>query len=535
MKKKSFVIFQIPIGEGKYESAKVYTEDLRALLNDSKLKKGIQDIEISLKYGDKLYSVPLKIADVRKIIKQSELFTEKFVPRYLSDYLVDYTQQISLKTNFAIKGRKHEIEKVWFYLSQPKRNNVFLVGEKDVGKTAIASEIARQISTAECPKEFYDTHVLMLKPEILLKIKSDYVFEQIVKQIIYFLVKNKKKVILFIDKAIYMKVDELLITLLYVCIKKFNIPVITTSSEENFEDYFLNDGSISKYVNYIYVEEPEIEEIQPMIMDHIRSLKKQYKIDISDEMINFGIFTSRLSDSVSANPGNVISIFERAFLEAKRKDKKEVDKKCILNCYRTRLKEYEKTPIEEKTATAYHETGHYILAVKSEHFKDIKISCVSNLPMNYWVGVTMPYHDLEKYAVHSKDYFIDEIAFSLGGRIAEKKFTNLNSIGASNDLESANVLAREMIMNFGLSEKDSNINRQYDLEYYYLMPEEKKKLIDAEIQEIIDIATKRAEKVINENEELLKIIAEKLLKEEVLTGEQLKVICDEYEKSKQNK
>lgn len=532
MKKKSFVEFKIPVGEGKYENAKVYTEDLRTVLNNAKLKKGIQDIELNIEYGDKSYSVPLKISDVRKIIKQSELALNNFVPKSLSKYLVDYTRQMYLKPKLAIKGRDHEIEKAWFYLSQPKRNNVFLVGEKDVGKTAIASEIVRQISTAECPKEFYDTHVLVLKVEMLLKIKNEKVFEHVIKKIINFLVKNKGKVILFVDKALYMKADSLLITLLYACIKKYYIPIVTTSSVENFNEYFINDPSISKYVNYIYVEEPEIEEIKPMIMNHIRRLKKQYKIDISDEMINFGVFTSRLSDSVSANPGNVISIFEMAFLEAKRKDKEAVDKKSILNCYRTRLKEYEKTPIEEKTATAYHETGHYILAVKSEHFKDIKISCVSNLPMNYWAGVTMPYHDIEKYTVHSKDYFIDEIAFLLGGGIAEKKFTSLNSVGASNDLESANYLAREMVMSWGFSEDSSNLNRQYDPEYYYLIPESKKELIDKEIKEIIETATARAEKVIEENEGLLKFIAQKLLEEEVLSGEQLKSICDEYEAKK---
>ena len=369
----------------------------------------------------------------------------------------------------------------------------------------------------------------MIRLENLFKIKSEFVFERIINEIVEFLNENKDNIILYVDKAIYLRY---LINILYLCLKKYNIPFITTSSEENFEDYFYYDQSIAKYINCIYVVEPEYEEIEPMIRRRIKRLEKEHGIKISKEMINFGIYTSNLSDSVSANPGNVINIFERAFLEAKRKDKNEIDKKSILKCYNTLLKEYEKTPEEAKIATAYHETGHYILAMKSEHFKDIKISCVSNLPMNWWAGVTMSYNNLEEYVVHSKDYFIDYIAFLLGGRTAEKKFTKLNSVGASNDLERANDIAKAMVMAWGFSEHEHNKNRQYNLKDYYILPEKQKLLINKEIQDIIDEGTKRAEEVINENEGLLKLIAEKLLEEEILTGEQLKVICDEYEKNK---
>jgi len=140
-------------------------------------------------------------------------------------------------------------------------------------------------------------------------------------------------------------------------------------------------------------------------------------------------------------------------------------------------------PEKEKRSTAYHETGHYIVAVKSKHRKNIKISCVSNLPMSWWLGVTLFYHDAEQYAVTSKDYFLDGIAVCLAGRIAEKKFTNLNSTGASNDLEQANNIAKAMIMSWGFSDNPLNINRQYSNIDYYLMPESKKESIDSEIQD----------------------------------------------------
>ena len=336
-KEEQYVIFQLPLEDGKTEDAMVMTEQLRELLKNTKINNEEQELELKLECEGEKYRVPITIAQIRKLIKQSELCFD-FVPSFLSNYLVDYTKQLKEHPISSIKGREHEIEKIWFYLSQPKKNNVFLIGEKDVGKTAIAAEITRQISNAECPKEFYDTRVLMLKPEMLLKIKSNYIYEKVIKKIISFLVKNRKKVVLYIDKSLYMKADVSLIIMLNACIIKYNVPVILTSSEEDYEEYFAEDQTISKYINSIYVEEPDLEELSPMIEKHIRKLKKQYNIKISKEMIKFGIFTSLLSDSVSVNPGKVINIFERAFLEAKRKDKEEVDKKCILSCYNTHLK-----------------------------------------------------------------------------------------------------------------------------------------------------------------------------------------------------
>lgn len=522
--------------DGKVQELQFPIEQLRNWINGQKIKSGQQTVTLDFNIEGKHYSkdidVNIDFAEIKHAVKYAELLTN-IIPMFLSNYLVDITQKLSKKqSSFKVIGREHEIEKAWFYLSQKRRNNVFLIGEHDVGKTAIAFEIARRISVNDCPRELYDKHVLMLKPEQLLNIEHEFLYKLKVNQLVSFLAKNKEKLILFIDKAVYMKADISLIYILYACLKKYNIPLLVTSSEDNFEDYFYEDQSIAKYINYIGVEEPELNEVGPMVHQHIVKLQKQYGIAISDKMIKYAIFTSELSSSVSANPGKVINILERAFLTAKRKDKEEVDKQCILSCYDSRIKDYSKMPKEEKRSTAYHEAGHYILVVKSSYRKNVKISCVSNLPTNWWCGVTMSYYDKSKYSVSSKDFFLDYIAMCLAGRIAEKKFTHLNSTGASSDLEHASNIAKAMVMKWGFSEDPSNLNRQYDYSDYYLMPESKKKTIDDEIQKLIDAGTKRAEKIIDENEDLLKIIAEKLLIEEILTGEELEAICKEYDQSK---
>ncbi len=535
MKKKNVGICLYFEVEGTVYQMMIPEEELRDYMRNDDAKVDEEHIMFRFNVNNNIVEKNYKIAELNKALKQAKLIATKLVPNSLTYYIEDLTEKLVKKPIMPIAKREHELEKIWFYISQKRRNNVFITGEMDVGKTAIAQEVARQISTNECPKELSEKRVILLKPEMLLKIKSDRAYEKTVNKVMNFLVENRKDIVLYIDNGIYMKTDESLIMMLYACIKKYNIPMIVTVSNENYDRYFIEDPTIAKYLNEVYIMAPEKDELRPIIDAHLKLFENRYKVKITEEVIKFGIYTESLSESPSSEPGRVISIFEKAFLEAKRKKKKYVDRKCILSCYNTYLKDYENTTEIEKRQTAYHETGHYILRIKSKYQTDMKISCVSILPMMWWAGVTMSYLEPKEYAINSKEYFIDQIAMCLAGRVAEKKFTNLDSIGAANDLEKANMYAKAIVMKWGFSDKDNNRNRSYDYEDYFLMPESKKELIDKEIQELIDAGMKRAEEIINENEGLLKVIAERLMVDEILTGEELEQICKEYEESKKVK
>lgn len=531
MKKKEVNIYFTTIVEGKEKIITISPDQLRTVIENSKLRRDIKKkVILQFNIDGEIINIAVEMSTINRLLKNAELKSTNIIPNSLKEYLEDLTQKLATKPIIPIAKREHELEKVWFYISQKVRNNVFLTGEIDVGKTAIAHEIARQISTNECPKEFYEKRVLLLRPDILLKIKKDHIYENTIRKLENFLIKNRKSIVLYIDNAFLMITDEHLITMLYACIKKYNIPMIATMNSKYYDMYFSENISISKYLNEVYVKEPEIKNIKSMIENHLRLFENRYKVKCTEEAIKFGIYTACLSESTSYEPGNVISIFEKAFREARRKGKKEVDKECILSCYNTYLEDYENTPEEKKRKTAYHETGHYLARVKSKYQKNFKISCVSILPMMDWAGVTCSYYEQKEYDIPSKNYFIDEIATDLAGRVAEKKYTNIYSAGASCDLEHASMYAKAVVMQWGFSDKENNRNRSYDYEDYFLMPESKKELIDKEIQELIDAGMKRAEEIINENEGLLKVIAERLMVDEILTGEELEQICKEYEK-----
>lgn len=163
--------------------------DVEKLKQQMKVDQRMRQEGVTLvikKEGKEDLRVLLRPEEIRSLIKGKEVL-EEFVPNVLKNALEDLSQtivknQMKTQTMLPIVGRENEIEKVWFYLSQKTRNNVFLVGKTDVGKTAIAKEIARQISTNECPKEFYEKRLIMFDPEKLLKIEKDKVMEGKVKK-----------------------------------------------------------------------------------------------------------------------------------------------------------------------------------------------------------------------------------------------------------------------------------------------------------------------------------------------------------------
>lgn len=533
MKKKQIIVIPITLDSGEVIKMQLYLEDF---MKEVKEKQRLNENSLLLEFEDKdgqAIKQEVKMSYLRSILKAIEL-QKPIVPKHISEYLTDMTYYFSVKPKQRLVGREHEVEKIWFYLSQKKKNNVFLVGPADVGKTAICREIIRQIANNSCPKEFYDTRVLLFEAASLLKVTNKKKFKLLYKMIINFIVKHKDNVILYIDDSFDMLTHDTLWEMLETLITRYNVPILTNSLPENMEEYFLEMDTISKYVNIINIEEPELNEIEPMIRTFIKRKEKEYGIKAPETVVQFGIFSSPLSSSLSANPGNVINIFEKAFLEAKRKDKKQLDKASILSCYDTDLKHYNAMPISEKRATAYHETGHYLATVLSNQLKDRKVAYVTILPMVWFLGLTETYEKNDEEVNHSKEYYLDYVAMLMAGRVAESRIKEEN-MGAYSDLKSANDIAKSIIMKFGLSNSPHNHNRYYDYEDFYLLSEEKKAEIDKEIQEIIDEGYRRAEKLISENEELLKEIAEKLLKEEVISGKRLDNICKYFQQNKKRR
>jgi cell division protease FtsH len=177
---------------------------------------------------------------------------------------------------------------------------------------------------------------------------------------------------------------------------------------------------------------------------------------------------------------------------------------------------------KEKQNTAYHESGHAIVGrLMPEHDPVYKVSII---PRGRALGVTMFLPEEDRYS-HSKRFLISSICSLFGGRIAEELTLGFDGVttGASNDIERATSLARNMVTKWGLSEKLGPL--QYDNDDqggYPGMPSAPShspgtaQRIDEEVREIIDTCYEKAKQILVDNREKLDIMAEALMKYETI-------------------
>jgi len=171
---------------------------------------------------------------------------------------------------------------------------------------------------------------------------------------------------------------------------------------------------------------------------------------------------------------------------------------------------------KEKELTAYHEAGHAILASVLPYADPVhKISIIARGRAAGYV-LKLP---LEDTKLQSKKEFIDDITVALGGYVVEKMIYKDLTTGPSNDLQVSTALARDMVTKYGMSEKLGPIaleggggrvlfgsgveNKEYS--------ERVSAEIDAEVSKIMNEAMKKAEEVIKQYENLLEVIAKRLV------------------------
>jgi len=182
----------------------------------------------------------------------------------------------------------------------------------------------------------------------------------------------------------------------------------------------------------------------------------------------------------------------------------------------------------EKELTAIHEAGHAILSLLIPEVDPV--TKVSIIPRGMAGGYTLT-PPREDKGYHSKGELLGDIAVALGGRVSEELNFGDITTGAARDLEAATQIARQMVCDFGMSERLGSVTLGKSHGPVFLgrdLIEEKNysdetaSIIDEEIKHIIDECYQRAKKLIQENQEKLKLLANTLLEKEVLSGEEIK-------------
>ena len=179
---------------------------------------------------------------------------------------------------------------------------------------------------------------------------------------------------------------------------------------------------------------------------------------------------------------------------------------------------------KDKKLTAYHEAGHAVVSRYLPTQTDIKE--ISIIPRGVTGGYTMYKSDEDKYYI-SKTEMKEKLVALLGGRAAEKLVLDDISTGASNDIEVATKIAREMVTKYGMSDNlgpiDFQGKEQNDM---FVFGEDIGDKIGAEVKSLIDEAYVNAQKLLIEHRDKLDIIAQTLLKQEKINEQEFNRIFE---------
>nr|MBL8411932.1 ATP-dependent zinc metalloprotease FtsH [Dechloromonas sp.] len=181
---------------------------------------------------------------------------------------------------------------------------------------------------------------------------------------------------------------------------------------------------------------------------------------------------------------------------------------------------------EEKKNTAYHESGHAVVAKLVP--KSDPVHKVTIIPRGRALGLTMQLPEEDRYA-YDRQYLMSRIAVLFGGRIAEELFMNQMTTGASNDFERATSMARDMVTRYGMSdlgvmvygENDGEVFLGRSVTQHKNVSEATMQKVDAEIRRIIDEQYALARKLLDENRDKVEAMTQALLEWETIDAEQI--------------
>jgi len=187
---------------------------------------------------------------------------------------------------------------------------------------------------------------------------------------------------------------------------------------------------------------------------------------------------------------------------------------------------------EERRLTAYHESGHAIVAVKTPASDPVHKATI--IPRGRALGMVMRLPEGDRISVSREKLYAD-IAVAMGGRIAEELIFGKEKVtsGAASDIQMATKIARAMVTQYGMSEKLGPLTYAENEQEIFLghsvtqtknISENTAEAIDAEIRRIVDEAYGRARKILEDNLDQLHTLAKALLEYETLTGEEIRAL-----------
>lgn len=440
--------------------------------------------------------------------------------------------KITFKDVAGADEAKQELEEVVEFLKHPKKYNdlgakipkgVLLYGPPGTGKTLLAKAVAGEagvpffsISGSDFVEMFVGVGASRVRD----------LFEQ---------AKKSAPCIVFIDEIDAVgrqrgaglggghdereqTLNQLLVEMDGFGANEGIIMIAATNRPDILDPALLRPG---RFDRQIVVDRPDIKGRQEILKVHVKGKP------ISPE-VELGVIARRTPGFTGADLSNLVN---EAALMAARKNKNKIDmpemeeaaERVIMGPERRSRVISDK----EKRLTAYHEGGHTLVGMLLDNTDPVHK--VTIIPRGRAGGYTLSLPKEDRYYA-TRSEMLDELKVLLGGRVAEALVLKEISSGASNDLQRATSLARQMICEYGMSpelgpmtfgHRQDQVSLGRDIGRDKDYSEEVAAKIDKEIRKFIDEAYQKTESLLNENMDKLHLIADALIERETLEGEEI--------------
>ncbi len=295
------------------------------------------------------------------------------------------------------------------------------------------------------------------------------------------------------------------------------ILIAATNRPDVLDPALLRPGRFDRQIG---VSAPDLKGREQILTVHAKGKPMGKDVDLA-------VVARRTPGFTGADLANVLN--EAALLTA-RQDQKEINAETIDEAIDRVIggpqKKSRLMQDQERLNTAYHEAGHALVAA-SLNYSD-PVTKITILPRGRALGYTMVMPLEDRYSI-SRNQLLDQIAWAMGGRVAEEIVFHDPTTGASNDFEKATTIARQMVTQYGFSSNLGSVSFANGAEVFIgrdmghrsEYSESTAQVIDAEIRAILDSAQDEAYKALNLNRKVLDTLAKELLEKETLNHEEI--------------
>ncbi|MBN3859074.1 ATP-dependent zinc metalloprotease FtsH [Neisseriaceae bacterium PsAf] len=439
--------------------------------------------------------------------------------------------KVTFKDVAGCDEAKVEVQEIVDYLKEPARyqklggkvpHGILMVGSPGTGKTLLAKAIA-----GEAKVPFYSISGSDFV-EMFVGVGASRVrdmFEQ---------AKKQAPCIIFIDEIDAVgrqrgaglgggndereqTLNQLLVEMDGIESNATVIVIAATNRPDVLDPALLRPGRFDRQV---VVPMPDIRGREQILGVHVKKIKVDDSVNVSEIARGTPGFSG-------ADLSNLVN--EAALLAGRNKkvvvdqsDFEEAKDKIYMGPERRSMVMHE----DEKKATAYHESGHAVVAESLEGTDPVHK--VTIMPRGMALGLTWQLPERDSFSKY-KDQLLNEIAILFGGRVAEELFIKRISTGASNDFERATKIAKEMVTRYGMSDLGPIVFSENQDEVFLgrsvtqsqNISESTMKKVDAEVRKILEGQYALAKKILESKRDIVETMTESLMKWETIDRDQV--------------